>query len=47
MLLIENDNEYRERIKAIGLERVGHFSWKNTASNLLKLYKDVYKECNA
>lgn len=46
MLLIENDNEYRERIKAIGLERVGHFSWKNTASNLLKLYKDVYKECN-
>lgn len=47
MLLIENDNEYRERIKAIGLERVGHFSWENTASNLLKLYKDVYKECNA
>lgn len=47
MLLIENDNEYRERIKAIGLERVGHFSWRNTASNLLKLYKDVYKECNA
>ena len=47
MLLIENDKEYRERIKAIGLERVGHFSWKNTASNLLKLYKDVYKECNA
>ena len=47
MLLIENDNEYRERIKAIGLDRVGHFSWKNTASNLLKLYKDVYKECNA
>lgn len=47
MLLIENDNEYRERIKAIGLERVGHFSWKNTASNLLKLYKDVYKEFNA
>lgn len=47
MLLIENDNEYRERIKAIGLERVGHFSWKNTASNLLKLCKDVYKECNA
>lgn len=47
MLLIENDNEYRERIKAIGLERVGHFSWKNTASNLLILYKDVYKECNA
>ncbi len=47
MLLIENDNEYREKIKAIGLERVGHFSWKNTASNLLKLYKDVYKECNA
>lgn len=46
MLLIENDNEYREGIKAIGLERVGHFSWKNTASNLLKLYKDVYKECN-
>lgn len=46
MLLIENDKEYRERIKAIGLERVGHFSWKNTASNLLKLYKDVYKECN-
>ncbi len=47
MLLIENDNEYRERIKAIGLDRVGHFSWKNTASILLKLYKDVYKECNA
>lgn len=47
MLLIENDKEYREKIKAIGLERVGHFSWKNTASNLLKLYKDVYKECNA
>lgn len=47
MLLIENDNEYREKIRAIGLERVGHFSWKNTASNLLKLYKDVYKECNA
>lgn len=47
MLLIENDKEYREKIKAIGLERVGHFSWTNTASNLLKLYKDVYKECNA
>ena len=46
MLLIENDKEYREKIKAIGLDRVGHFSWKNTASNLLKLYKDVYKECN-
>lgn len=46
MLLIENDKEYREKIKAIGLERVGHFSWRNTASNLLKLYKDVYRECN-
>lgn len=46
MLRMENDNEYREKIKAIGLERVGHFSWRNTASNLLKLYKDVYRECN-
>ena len=46
MLRMENDNEYWEKIKAIGLERVGHFSWRNTASNLLKLYKDVYRECN-
>lgn len=46
MLRMEKDNEYREKIKAIGLERVGHFSWRNTASNLLKLYKDVYRECN-
>lgn len=46
MIRMENDNEYREKIKAIGLERVGHFSWRNTASNLLKLYKDVYRECN-
>lgn len=45
MLKIENNSDFRKEIITNGLERAKLFSWKNTATNLLKLYEEVYKEC--
>ena len=45
MLKIENNSDFRNEIISNGLEKAKLFSWKNTAINLLKLYKEVYKEC--
>ena len=45
MLKIENNSDFRNEIINNGLERAKLFSWKNTATNLLKLYEEVYKEC--
>ena len=44
MLKIENNSDFRKEIISNGLERAKLFSWKNTATNLLKLYEEVYKE---
>lgn len=44
MLRLENDHDFRERQINIGLERVKMFSWRKTAEELLRLYKDVYME---
>lgn len=45
MLKIENNSDFRKEIISNGLERAKLFSWKNTATKLLKLYEEVYKEC--
>ena len=45
MLKIENNSDYRKEVINNGLERAKLFSWKNTATNLLKLDEEVYKEC--
>ena len=44
MLRLENDEEYYNRQKEIGLERANLFSWRKTAEQLLGLYETVYKE---
>jgi glycosyltransferase involved in cell wall biosynthesis len=38
--LEENSTVYNYQ-KSYGLERVKHFSWNDTAANLLKLYQQV------
>ena len=45
MLKIENNSDFRNEVINNGLERAKLFSWKNTATNLLKLYEEVYNEC--
>ena len=45
MLKIENNSDFRNEVINNGLERAKLFSWKNTATNLLKLYEEVYTEC--
>ena len=45
MLKIENNSDFRNEVINNGLERAKLFSWKNTATKLLKLYEEVYKEC--
>lgn len=45
MLKIEYNSDFRNEVINNGLERAKLFSWKNTATNLLKLYEEVYKEC--
>lgn len=45
MLKIENNSDFRKEIISNGLERAKLFSWKNTATKLLKLYEEVYNEC--
>ena len=44
MIRLENDNDFYEHQRAVGLERVKLFSWKKTADNLLKIYQEVYQE---
>ena len=44
MLRLENEPTFYEQQKQIGLERAKLFSWKKTAENLLKLYREVYQE---
>ncbi|MGL5317966.1 MAG: glycosyltransferase family 4 protein [Bacteroidales bacterium] len=41
ILRLEQEPDYRKKIINYGLERVKLFSWRNTALNLLKLYKEV------
>ncbi|MGN1263443.1 MAG: glycosyltransferase family 4 protein [Prevotella sp.] len=44
MLRLETDDKFKKEQIEKGLERVKLFSWRNTATNLLKLYEEVYKE---
>lgn len=44
LLKLEQDADYYEEKRQVGLERAKLFSWKHTAEQLLQLYKDVYKE---
>ena len=44
MLRLETDNAFRERQRQLGQERVKLFSWHNTATQLMKLYEDIYHE---
>ena len=44
MLKLETDPVFYQQQKEIGLERAKLFSWKNTATNLLQLYQEVYQE---
>ena len=44
MIRLENDNDFYERQKTVGLERIKLFSWRKTADNLLKIYQEVYQE---
>ena len=44
MLRLENDQDFYEQQRQIGLERAKLFSWRKTADNLLKLYQEMYHE---
>ena len=44
MLRLENDEDYYNTQKEIGLKRASLFSWRKTAEQLLSLYEAVYKE---
>jgi glycosyltransferase involved in cell wall biosynthesis len=44
MLRLENDEDYYNTQKEVGLKRASLFSWRQTAEQLLKLYETVYKE---
>ncbi|MBR4920178.1 MAG: glycosyltransferase family 4 protein [Prevotella sp.] len=44
MLRLEADETFYKQQKEIGLERAKLFSWKNTATQLLQLYQEVYQE---
>lgn len=41
MLRLEKDEAYRLQQTAYGLERVKHFSWEQTATHLLRIYKSL------
>ncbi|MCH5307340.1 MAG: glycosyltransferase family 4 protein [Prevotella sp.] len=41
MLLLETDSTFYNRQRALGLERVKLFSWKQTAEQLLQLYREI------
>lgn len=40
LLKIESDENFRNELISSGYERVKHFSWKKTAAELLKIYKN-------
>lgn len=42
LLRLENDDKFYRQQVAYGLERVKRFSWKNTADEYVKIYKDVH-----
>ena len=44
MLRLENDEDFYNQQKVIGLKRANLFSWRKTAEQLLSLYESVYKE---
>ena len=44
MLRLETDQTFYDKQKTVGLERAKHFSWHQTAEQLLKLYEEVYQE---
>lgn len=44
MLRLENDEDFYNQQKEIGLKRASLFSWRKTAEQLLSLYESVYKE---
>ena len=46
MLKLENDQEFYDQQKKIGLERAQLFSWRETAEQLLTVYDSVYKKNN-
>jgi len=43
LIRLENDAAFYQQQRQIGLERARLFSWEKTASQLLQLYYDVYK----
>lgn len=43
LLRLESDSDYRSRQIEYGKERVKHFSWTNTAENLLKIYESTVR----
>lgn len=47
MLQLENDQAFYNHQKKIGLERARLFSWRQTAEQLLKVYKDVYNDTHS
>lgn len=42
LLRLENDDKFYRQQVAYGLERVKRFSWKNTADEYVKIYKDIH-----
>jgi len=44
LLKLENDKDFYEEKRKVGLERAKFFSWKQTAKQLLSLYEEVYRE---
>lgn len=41
MLRMDSDESFRKELITYGLDRVKQFSWKNTAENVLTLYKEL------
>lgn len=44
LLKLENDRSFYQQQVALGLERVKHFSWRQTTQQLLVLYRQVLSE---
>lgn len=44
LLRLETDKDYYQQKRDVGLKQATRFSWRNTAEQLLSLYKTVYQE---
>ena len=44
MLKLETDADFYNRQVSYGLERVKEFSWENTASEYMNIYKSMLKK---